>query len=240
MLVSDQVDHSAVERIVVEVAEELDHFASNLPFHLRLTDESLNEHAEKGQGSTFVALHLAFFHYSTLLYFYFLDRPKPSSAIHAIFADRCKNYAIALSELLEKSMERPGCEALYVVVGHLTSVSSSVLLHTLLFGEESQLPQARHHLQVNFKKLLELNKIWPKVEKEIDKLFLFQDYCFQVVDSAHRVDAWMVKFLLNCALPLERRQALGYAECSGSTLYERSRTINAALSTLREGDDTII
>lgn len=236
-LVRGHFQNDKIELLVLEIAADFDHFASNLPTQLQLTHDNLRSHAERGEGQTFVALHLAFFHYSTLLYYHYLDRPRPAPAIDQVFAERCKNYAIALSELIEITMVLSGCEALYVVVGHLTIVSSSVLLHTLLFGNEIQLPQARHHLQINFKKLLELSRFWPVVEKEKDKLFLFQDACLQSL-QAHRMDAWMVKFLLNYALPLENRLPDG-AESSTvpawhSTLSERTMETTKALSTLRQ------
>jgi len=45
-------------------------------------------------------------------------------------------------------------------VRHMTAVSSSVLLHTLLFGTDEELTPAREGLVVNFKALVVLQKYW--------------------------------------------------------------------------------
>jgi len=164
-LVRGQVDAQKAETLVLETARELDYFASTLPAHLQLTAENLQLYSQRSTGQTFVAMHLAFFHYSTLLYFHYLDRPRPPPALDEVFAARCKNYATAFSELIQTSMELQGCEAMYAIVGHLTCVSSSVLLYMLLFGdEEAQTAHARHRLKVNFEKILQLSKLWPGME----------------------------------------------------------------------------
>jgi len=166
-LVRGHTDPQKAETLVLETAKELDYFASTLPAHLQLTDQNLQLYAHRSTGQTFVAMHLAFFHYSTLLYFHYLDRPRPPPAFDEVFAARCKNYATAFSELIQTSMELPGCEAVYAIVGHLTCVSSSVLIHTLLFGEEHQIIQARHRLEINFNKILLLSKLWPGMESVV-------------------------------------------------------------------------
>lgn len=166
-LVRGQVDAQKAQTLVLETAKELDYFASTLPAHLQLTDQNLHLYAQQSTGQTFVAMHLAFFHYSTLLYFHYLDRPRPLPALDEIFAARCKNYAIAFSDLIQTSMEVEGCQAEYAIVGHLTCVSSSVLLYTLLFGDEDQIPQARHRLKINFTKILQLSKLWPGMESVV-------------------------------------------------------------------------
>ncbi|GLI81665.1 hypothetical protein PoHVEF18_010052 [Penicillium ochrochloron] len=65
---------------------------------------------------------------------------------------------------LARGRQQPGCEAVYPTVGHMAIVSSSVLLHNLLFGEENELPPSRHCLEANFEALLELEEYWPVVK----------------------------------------------------------------------------
>jgi hypothetical protein len=49
----------------------------------------------------------------------------------------------------------------------MTTVSSSVLLHTLLFGTEDELAQSRRCLHANFEALLELEQFWPGVRSMV-------------------------------------------------------------------------
>lgn len=50
-------------------------------------------------------------------------------------------------------------------------VSSSVLLHTLLFGEENEIAQSHHCLKANFEALLELKGYWPNVNALVNDPF---------------------------------------------------------------------
>jgi hypothetical protein len=112
-------------------------------------------------------------------------------------------------------------------------VSSSVLLHTLLFAEENELPPSRHCLETNFEALLELEKYWPIVKTmvndpfprevgfafsdlrdyladilpKINRLMEFQNNCLLLSDHhhTHRLDRWMLLFLFEYALPLEQK-----------------------------------
>lgn len=62
------------------------------------------------------------------------------------------------------SRQMQGCEANYPTIGHMTAVSSSVLLHTMLFGDQQELLTARRELSANFEALVELQQYWPATE----------------------------------------------------------------------------
>jgi hypothetical protein len=79
------------------------------------------------------------------------------------YAHRCKQHAADFSDLLRLAHDEEGCAAVYNIVAHMTIVSSSVLLYTLLFGEEHELPAARRRLESNFDLLIELRDYWPSV-----------------------------------------------------------------------------
>jgi hypothetical protein len=81
-----------------------------------------------------------------------------------MFAQRCKHHATEYCELIRTSNQHGGAEALYNIVGHMTVVSSSVLLHTLLLGADHEHPMARHRLESNFEFLVKLREIWPSVD----------------------------------------------------------------------------
>ncbi len=162
-LAREDLEEDYIESAVCGLAESLERFDNGLPSDVQLTFDNLATHARQGVGRTFVALHLGFHHYATLLYFQYLDTQRPASPNKVLYANRCKNHAAAFSDLLRTSHEYKDCAAVYNIVGHMTVVSSSVLLHTLLFGEDDELPSARRRLESNFELLVKLRNYWPSV-----------------------------------------------------------------------------
>jgi hypothetical protein len=162
-LAREDLGEDYIESTVFDLAERLEKFDSELPTDVQSTFENLTTHARHGVGRTFVALHLGFHHYATLLYFQYLDTQRAASPNGVLYANRCKLHAAAFSDLLRTSHETPDCAAVYNIVGHMTVVSSSVLLHTLLFGEDGELLSARQRLNSNFELLIKLRDYWPSV-----------------------------------------------------------------------------
>lgn len=145
-----------------KLKERFDEFSHlRLPLEHHYNPRNLESHAAAGLGGTFVALHLGYHHYATLLYFPYLDPQLAQIPGRSSYVDLCKSHAASFSDLLRTSHETPNCEAVYLIVAHMTVVSSSVLLHTLLFGEEDELSEARRRLYSNFEILLKLKKYWP-------------------------------------------------------------------------------
>jgi hypothetical protein len=155
------------DRSVQELSKQLDLWQESLFPHLRLNERNLENHKEKGLGGGFVALHLGYHHYATLLYFQYLDPQRTSTVMHKSYVNHCKFHASAYSALLKMSRDKKDCEAVYATVGHMTLVSSSVLLYTLLFGDEKELPAARENLSFNFEALVELKRCWPSLERTV-------------------------------------------------------------------------
>jgi Fungal Zn(2)-Cys(6) binuclear cluster domain len=160
-LATEDLEENLIESSVESLAKSLDRFEQELPKDMQLTLENLAYHAEQGSSVPFVALHLGFHHYGTLLYFQYLDTLRPASISKTAYSKRCKHHAAAFSELLCMSHEQNAYAAVYYIVGHMTVVSSSVLVHTLLFGEEDELPLARQRLGSNFEILIKLRSYWP-------------------------------------------------------------------------------
>ncbi|KAL4874082.1 hypothetical protein BDV12DRAFT_191945 [Aspergillus spectabilis] len=210
-------------------ALELEEIARNLPSDVKLTRDNLERHATQGLGATYVALHLGYHHYSTLLYFHYLDSTLTQVPNQVLYAARCKYHAAAFSDLLSSSNEVPGYEAVYFIVAHMTVISSSALLHTLLFGEPDEIPDARRRLSSNFQVLLKLKQYWPDVNTMITRLFTFQEAGMRSTDQVYVVDKWIVKFLLQHALPIEKNRRPPATEF----LAERDRFAEDALSILR-------
>ncbi|KAF2189103.1 hypothetical protein K469DRAFT_626977 [Zopfia rhizophila CBS 207.26] len=230
---SGNLSDAQVEAIAQKLAMDLERFVEDLPLSDRLTMENLKQHADQGLGQAFVALHLGYHHYATLLYFQYLDMQLDPTPITMLFASRCKKHAAAFSDLLRTARERAGCEAVYVIVAHMTVVSSSALLYTLLFGEDYELPSTRERLRVNFETLIQLRNYWPAVSMMMDRLFAFQDICMWSADpNTHKVDKWMVKFLLQHNLPVDKNkvEAVEGSSADYHRAAERGKVARDALS----------
>ncbi|KAL5347498.1 hypothetical protein ACLOAV_007810 [Pseudogymnoascus australis] len=201
-------DEETIEEAVRESAVELTAFEESLPITMRYSLSNLTLQVERGLGRNFIALHLGFNHYATLLYYQYLDRNRPPTANGAAYAQRCKHHATLFSEILQASRNHGGAEALYNIVGHVTVVSSSVLLHSFLFGDPNEADDIRQRLESNFESLVQLRRYWPSVELMINRLIVFQRSCLRSETSnTHRLDKWMVKFLLQHALALDDKES---------------------------------
>lgn len=113
------------------LAQKFEHFVQDLPPTLQFTSESLRRHAQMGLGRVFVALHLGYYHYATPLYFPYFDVKASPNVNRTMFVARCIYHATSFSDLLRSSQETPDCEAAYLIVTHMTVVSSSALLPEL-------------------------------------------------------------------------------------------------------------
>lgn len=161
---SEGLDPDQIEQDVDLLAQQLDDWQSKLPGDVQLTESNLIEHSKRGTGGIFMGLHLGFHHYATLIFYQYLDTRSTLTLRAREFAARCKYHALNYSTWLARGRQQPGCEAVYPTVGHMAIVSSSVLLHTLLFGEENEIQQSRRCLEANFEALLELGEYWPIVK----------------------------------------------------------------------------
>ena len=162
-LAVERLSHEELDSKVEGVARQLDAWADSLPTEVVLNDQNVQAHISRGLGGPFMALHLGFHHYFTLLFFHALDSHGHHTANQIKFTRRCRGHALSFSRLLQTSRNTPGCEASYATMGHMTVVSSSVLLHMLLFGDDNDLFEAKNSLMGNFSTLMELEKSWPSL-----------------------------------------------------------------------------
>lgn len=164
-LVEEDLDDETINATVDSLTQRLDAWADALPAHMRMNDKTLESFRQDGYGGPFVALHLGYHHYATLLYFQYLDSQKPKSASTEVNVERCKRHASMYSKLLAQSRSESGCEVVYATVGQMTVVSSSVLLHTLLLGTSDEVADVRQDLLANFAALIELRELWPSLDR---------------------------------------------------------------------------
>jgi hypothetical protein len=147
---------------VVSLSQQLENWEWALPADTKMGHENFERYCQRGMGGPFMALHLGYHHYATLLYFRFLEHPTLAAAPTTdTYYQRCKFHASSYSDLLKLASETEGCHVIYPTVGHMAVVSSSVLLHTLLLGDEEDLPNARDRLNSNFQAIMGLSQYWP-------------------------------------------------------------------------------
>lgn len=203
-LAHENLDEEFVEHAVLALSGSLETWEADLPAYIKYNKANLYNYRAKGLGGPFVSLHMGFYHYATLLLYQYLDINRATTSRTEKFAERCKQFASSQSSLLKTARELGNCELLYPGVGHCTVISSSVLLHTLLFEEESETSVAQACLTSNFEVLKELRQYWPSLELTVRRLTVFQSACLQHAAShVYKFDRWMMKFLLEYHLPLD-------------------------------------
>ncbi|SCO17114.1 uncharacterized protein FFE2_13724 [Fusarium fujikuroi] len=186
------------------IGQKLESWKASLPENMQMTIQNIYSHQQNDLGGHFIALHLVFHHLSALVYFNSLETKEQSYMGQEDHVALCKSYASSFSSLLHTSRQMSGCQQNYPTVGHMTTVASAVLLHTLLLGEPEDIPKARQELNTNFEALLELRQYWPATEAMINRLMTFQKLCLLSTES-HKLDGWMVRFLLEHSLGLTKR-----------------------------------
>ncbi|KAF5003572.1 hypothetical protein FDECE_9886 [Fusarium decemcellulare] len=235
-------DEVLMDESVRGLESELDAFEQNLDPGLAFSLENLAVFVRRGLGSVFIAFHLGHHHYYTLLFYLYLDKRRPSTRNGKKYADRCKAHAAIICDVLKASREVPGAEALYNIVGHVTIVSSSVLLHTYLFGEPHELEDSKRRLESNLESLVQLRSYWPSVELMINRLVVFQKNCIRSLSrNTHRFDKWMVKFLIAHALALEDKVEDEWPDSDASQTpenahLERSRITQSMMMDIQNSD----
>ncbi|KAF5702664.1 hypothetical protein FGLOB1_9478 [Fusarium globosum] len=235
-------NESFIDESVQRLEAELGAFEEGLGPDLMFSRENLIPFVRRGLGRVFIAFHLGYHHYYTLLFYQYLDHRRPPTRNGRKYASSCKAHAAIVCDVLKASREVPGAEALYNIVGHVTIVSSSVLLHTYLFGESHELEESRDRLSSNLESLVQLRNYWPSVEMMIKRLVVFQKNCIQSMNAeSYRFDRWMVKFLIAHALALEDKvddswSAASVDATNGDAHLERGRITQAMIMDLQNYD----
>lgn len=160
LVANGEADPTSLDKEVEQLAKCLQGWENKLPIDAQMNQENLGRQQECGLGGVLISTHLAYHHFSTLLYFPFLELQQPINKTHAAYIAQCKAHASAFSSLLRQSRQMKGCDVVYPNVGHMTIVSSTVLIHTLVFGYLHEIESVRKGLNANFEALVELSQIW--------------------------------------------------------------------------------
>ncbi|CAG7951638.1 unnamed protein product [Penicillium olsonii] len=188
------------------LSAKLDRWLAELPTHLHDTRANLLSFAADGLGQLFVTLYLGYYHYGQMLFYRFLheDLRNHTPRTH-FYAKKCKEHAVRLCEMIYSSEEVPGCDVLYNMVGHVLVIASTVQIHTLLFGVDESIAQARRRLERNFCILTRLRGLWPTLDVCMERLQAFHRACRRSVDTSFCMDGWMVRFLVEFGNPVSER-----------------------------------
>ncbi|KAK2015227.1 fungal-specific transcription factor [Colletotrichum eremochloae] len=207
-LTSD-VDVTNIDETVSELSQELEAWEIELPPSLRDTPANLHSFAAQGLGRVFIAVHTGHYHYSQLLYYQYLDEVQrfPTSPTAQMFARKCKENAISMSRIIDLASTMPGCDAKFNMLGHITVITSSIFIHTLLFEtDEAEIANARATLERHFNTLVALRVYWPALEVCFARLKTFHELCRKSTSTSYRMDRWMLRFLTEFARPIDEKE----------------------------------
>jgi len=193
LVVVTEWDEEFIKNTVDGLAIRLLSLEERFEPEIKFSAENLAINADRGLGRLFSGFHLGYQYYCMLLYYQYLDKNRPTTANGNAYAVRCKLHARKFCEILKLSRENKQAEALHNIIAHITIVSSSVLLHTYIFGDASELPDTITQLESNMEALVQLRVYWPSVElmvgaakviiviylttKQIDRLVVFLKNC---------------------------------------------------------------
>ncbi|KAI9740012.1 MAG: hypothetical protein M1818_004763 [Claussenomyces sp. TS43310] len=207
LIANGEIHNIELDQQVEQLAWSLEDWRQKLPIDAQMDQDNLRRQQKRGLGGLLISIHLAYHHYSTLLYFRYLEVQRPPSLTDRTYIARCKAHASSFSSLLRQSRQFKGCDVVYPNVGHMTTVSSSVLVHTLLYGDLDELETVRQELNANFEALIELTQYWPTTSAMIERLVVFQDMCLLSTEpGTHRLDGWMLRFLIEHSLDIEAKK----------------------------------
>ena len=233
LLIANGESHTIeLDQQVEQLGQKLEDWKQQLPNDAQMSQENLHRQQKRGLGGLLISIHLAYHHFSTLLYFRYLEVRQPASATDHTYIARCKTHASSFSYLLSLSRQFKGCDVVHATIGHMATVSSSVLVHALLFGELDELEAVRQELNSNFEALTDLAQYWPatsnmvcgihrRIESDvcippsphlltraqIESLIAFQDMCLLSSESGtHKIDGWMLRFLTEHSLDIAAKK----------------------------------
>ncbi|KAL4804608.1 hypothetical protein BDV18DRAFT_161702 [Aspergillus unguis] len=189
--------YDSSSRLVDSLAQELDGWNMALPSTLQESAANLDHYASLGLGNAFAALHLGFHYYNEVLFYQFLARGPDNTSNVSKYRTRCEDHALAFCNLLYACRPNSQSQCLYVMVGHMLVVTSTIYIHMLLFSTTtSKVHLARQRLEQNFEILTELQSYWVPLDVALSRLRVFHNACTRSIEESFRMDQWMLAFIL--------------------------------------------
>ena len=114
-----------------------------------------------------------------------------------------------------------GQEMMYVMLGHMLVVTSTVYMHMLLFNSACAVSARilRERLERNFSILTKLQQYWATLESSLSRLKVFHNTCLRSIEDTFDMDQWMLQFILEYGVSMPEKFAggLGTSPYSGTT-----------------------
>jgi hypothetical protein len=193
-VVFDPASKEASMEHIDEIYLELQQWQNNLPDSFKFSPQNIYRQSSISSGAIFLGTHLSYHYNYVVLLYQFLSYSDPNSRR---YAEQLEYHASKISEIIRWSNKLPDCRLLYSVVAHILVISSSVHLHTLLFGDSNAAKLAKDDLDTNFEHIMALRRLWPAVDVSAARLRLFEAACLSCSQNTWRMDRWLVKFLLH-------------------------------------------
>jgi hypothetical protein len=177
-----------------EISMDLQRWQIKLPPNFKFSEQNIYIQSGLSYGAIFLGTHLSYHYNYVVLLYQFLSYSDPNSRR---YAEQLEYHASKISEIIRWSNRVPNCKLLYSVVAHILVISSSVHLHTLLYGDGNAAKLAKDDLDTNFEHIMTLRRLWPAVDVSAARLRLFEAACLTSNQNTWRMDRWLVKFLLH-------------------------------------------
>ncbi|KAF2012973.1 hypothetical protein BU24DRAFT_262237 [Aaosphaeria arxii CBS 175.79] len=220
-VVAEQAQGAVSQGLDSNLVQDLHNWVNNLPPLLQYSQENVAHWVQSGLGSTFLIMHINYNHAGQLLFYQHLhSAQQEQDALGAYkaqtLAQKCKQHATDLCELIYQAKQRPETVVLYPLAGHILSLASTIHIHTLLFAvDESEISLAKLRLERNFEIISSMNRYWPMTHKTVKRLQHFHNACLRSQDDSFRLDTWMLQFLLGFTKDMEdRNSAWSQDHCS--------------------------
>lgn len=211
-IVSGSIQGDDIKKSTEAICSSFDAWLAALPAEMRYTADNLSFWASKSCGQKFVILHINYNYAGQLLFYRFLnscrefDDGSAADSTHQ-YAQRCKAHADSLCEIIYRAMEIPETDVMYPLLGHVLVITSTVQLFTLLFSlDDAEIARAKYCLEQNFGIIMRLQKHWPSLDASFGKFMAFHDACLKRKQSTFLLDWWMLRFMLEFAQPIYKRE----------------------------------
>lgn len=202
---------------VEALSKRLDDWEMQLPHFIRDDPSNLAHYAAQGLGRIYVAVYCGYYHFGQLLFYQYLhnstntsDNSDDESQYDRSLAQKCKDHAAKLCNIIYAAHQTPGCDVLYNMIGHVLVIASTVQIHTLLFSsDDDEIAAAKQRLESNFEILLKLRALWPSLDYCMMRLQAFHKACRNSMETSFKLDRWMLKFLSEFAKPVDDKPSAG-------------------------------
>ncbi|KAI9488490.1 hypothetical protein BDB00DRAFT_725608, partial [Zychaea mexicana] len=192
-LLYDSASPEASFERIDQISSDLQMWQQNLPSHFKFTPQNIYLQSSLSYGAIFLGTHLSYHYNYVVLLYQFLSY---SDAQSRSYAEQLEYHASHISEIVRWSNRVHNSRLLYSVVAHILVISSSVHLHTLMYGDDKAVSRAKEDLDTNFTAIMELRRYWPAVDVSAARLRVFESACLTSSQNTWRMDRWLVKFLL--------------------------------------------